>query len=115
MRQDEISTPPPVEAAWREIRRGIQSEESPQSDEIPEKTATASPWFWRAPTAIAALLALSLELYFVFPSSKENAPAYAETTEVEFMETDIPGAGTLVYIDQDSGWTILWVVESAEG
>ena len=116
MRQDEISAPPPAEAAWREIRREIQSGESPRAEEIPGKTATASPWFWRAPAAMAALLALSLGLYFVLPSSKENATAYADATVVEFMETEIPGAGTLVYVDEDSGWTILWVVEpAAEG
>ncbi len=121
MRQDEISAPPLAEAvaasasAWREIRREIQSAESPLAEEIPEITATASPWFWRAPAAMAALLALSLGLYFVLPTAKENAAAYADATVVEFMETEIPGAGTLVYVDEDSGWTVLWVVESAGG
>lgn len=31
---------------------------------------------------------------------------------VELVETDLEGATPIVYLDQPSGWTVVWVVES---
>lgn len=33
---------------------------------------------------------------------------------VEFVETELPGANPLVYADDESGWTVIWVVEDEE-
>jgi ferric-dicitrate binding protein FerR (iron transport regulator) len=33
---------------------------------------------------------------------------------VELVETDLEGATPIVYLDQPSGWTVVWVVEAVE-
>ena len=35
----------------------------------------------------------------------------ASESVVEFVDTDIPDASPVVYTDEQSGWTVVWVTE----
>lgn len=139
MREEEVPVPESASAglAWEKIHREIRLAESPAEEGggYGFGRKTRSPWFWGwgAPTAIAALLVLSTGLYYNFysgsglPSINESPGEFAGApgngigtrtkTKIEFLETDIPGGSTMVFVDQDTGWTVLWVAESesAEG
>ena len=115
MRESEVPAPQSAMVAWRTIHREIREEESRDAGEFQVKPKSV--WYWGAPTAIAALFVLFAGLYFALPTAKETPESLASgtKTKIEFLETDIPGASTMVYVDQDSGLTVLWVVESVEG
>ena len=72
--------------------------------------------FPQALTAVAALLLLSLILYV---PSRTPAPQGIQETDgldsaVYLVETDLENATPIVYIDQPSGWTLVWVAELQE-
>ena len=72
--------------------------------------------FPQALTAVAALLLLSLVLYIPFRDHQpKNTGETAETpgldSAVYLVETDLENATPIVYIDQPSGWTLIWVAE----
>ncbi len=116
MRELEVPSPQSAVEAWQDIRNEIQGAE--ESPELPKTSGNPGfNWNWGIPTAIAALLVLSTALYFGLPTSNDSTESLAAgtKTKIEFLETDIPGASTMVYVDQDSGLTVLWVVESVEG
>ncbi|MDQ8185646.1 hypothetical protein [Pelagicoccus sp. SDUM812002] len=38
-----------------------------------------------------------------------DAHAHFEPNVVEFVATDLPGASTYIYPDEETGWTVVWV------
>ncbi len=72
--------------------------------------------FPQALTAVAALLLLGLVLYIPFRDQqpRESGEISALDSTVYLVETDLENATPIVYIDQPSGWTLVWVAEQAE-
>jgi anti-sigma factor RsiW len=66
---------------------------------------------FRMLTALAAVVILSLTVYLGRTSPAPDGPALAQSAAVEYFETDLPGASPMLYIDDDVGWTVVWVVE----
>lgn len=99
-------TPDPT-AAWHDIRRTLRN----RGDSEP--VATPRPWWtrplpWAGAAASLALLAVG---YLTLGPIDPRAP---NGTAVEYVETGLPDASTLVYVDDESGWTIVWVLESTD-
>ncbi len=61
--------------------------------------------------AAAALLIVSLFIYLGFSRQGDPSPVMVQAAEVEFLETGIPGATPVVFVDSVTGMTVLWVVE----
>jgi hypothetical protein len=82
---------------------------------VPEEDPAAephSPMWWSRPlpwAGAAATVVLVTIGYFLLLSPEAKIPIGGS---VEYVETDLPGASTVVYVDVESGWNIVWVVES---
>jgi anti-sigma factor RsiW len=97
-------TPDPTKA-WHDIRRSLRNRENPITP------TTSRPW-WIRPlpwTGAAATVALfTIGYFFGFSPSSE----FPKGNTVEYVDTDLPGASTVVYVDDETGWNIVWVLES---
>ena len=62
--------------------------------------------------------AAALALIFVTPSQTTTATNDLEArsdsgiTHVDYVESGDPNASTMVYVDQDSGWLVVWTSNS---
>lgn len=113
-REASVALPVPDEAlAWQDIRRAIRTA-------APE--AESSPFFrWRlawaagmVATVCALLLAGSVW------NGRRTAQMLAKLdaggpAQIEWAETDVPGASTMVYQDEDSGVTVVWLMTDENG
>lgn len=100
----------PVQPApdWRHFNARLDSTEA-----RPARTLT----FSRMILATAAIMVLGMAVWWPLRQasirqSVESDQLFVE--RVEFVETDLEGATPIVYLDQPSGWTVVWVVEPAE-
>jgi predicted anti-sigma-YlaC factor YlaD len=98
---------PDAEETWQEIRSQLdQPEKTPRDNLLP------FPSIIRWASAIAAVIAVSFGIRFVL--QKPSLETHAFQNEVEFVESDIPDSSTAIYVDDESGWTIVWVFESQD-
>ncbi len=125
-----------AEAAWADVRRAIRLQQ-PQ-----EREQEMPIWGWRLRWAVALLAVLLLggALLLVVrqkpmgagemagatpggaggprptsetvPSSGRATASGRAATEVEWVETSLPGATPMVYEDKESGFTVIWIVEA---
>jgi anti-sigma factor RsiW len=105
LRADAPNEIPDPTKAWHDIRRSLRNRENP----IP--TTDARPW-WARPlpwAGVAATVALFTVGTF-FQLSPSSGFPYGSA--VESVDTDLPGASTVVYVDEETGWNIVWVLES---
>jgi len=65
--------------------------------------------------AMAAAVTLSLSVWMHDAgNSTAGQDAFAgfdSDPSISFVETDIPGASSMMYVDESSGWTIVWVTD----
>ena len=67
-----------------------------------------APLFWiSAPLAAAAALAFVL-LNPAAPTTSESTMA----VHADYVEAGNPAASTMVYVDKDSGWLVVWAADS---
>jgi hypothetical protein len=74
------------------------------------------PWFWVGGfAAMAAAVALSLGVWMHDAGKPAVGPdafaGFDSDPSISFVETDIPGASSMMYVDESSGWTIVWVTD----
>jgi hypothetical protein len=108
------SAPEPKDTLFIEKElTAIKSQIHEQAQEADEKIITF-PTRWLAySVGVAAALALTWTLWV-----KQGTNLYSPTpsmSSVEFVETDIEGASTTVYTDEQSGWTFVWMDEEEVG
>lgn len=100
---------PQIETEWLAIRRALRDGAA--------ESETGRAWNWRrglavaVPLGAAAALALALGLRAWGPAE----PARLAQTEgiaarAEFVQADEPAASPLVYLDEPSGWLVVWTV-----
>lgn len=85
---------PDVEAAWKALSKKLNG--SPAKRTIPFPVPL---------TAAAAIALLGLVLWSSFPG-REPTPS---PQPVVMVETDLEDSTPIVYLDEESGWTIVWV------
>lgn len=97
--------------AWAEIRERIEEERSSTRSSIPG----GGNLVWTG--AAAALLVFSTGVYFWISNRTDEQEIEYGITSVEYVETEIPDATPVVYVDSETGLTIIWIVEpdDAEG
>ncbi len=94
---------PDADEAWREL----------QSRMVPParrgKKSPLAPVIWFGlPVAAAAALA-----FMLLPQSPENASSNIVTeARAEYVEAGDATASTLVYVDKESGWLVVWAAEA---
>ncbi len=103
------------EAAWQDVQRMIRLRKS---------TAASQPqWrprYVRIQLAGVAVAALVIAFGFwritqIPPDAPFARIAEADRTEVEWVETDLPDAMSMVYEDADTGLTVIWVLVHDNG
>lgn len=103
-----------AEAAWADVRRAIHL----QAEE-PSKvkwSLWSSSWRWAA--AALAVLALGFTAglgVWRYIGRGSTLLARLPSASVEWVETGLPRASTMVYEDGKSGLTVIWVVEQNGG
>ena len=117
MRQEKAEPVQTAEALWADVQRTIRLQGNRQAD------ADDVPVFgwrlrWAGAMVVAVLLGVSgVGLWRANKPVIETARNVEQGAEVEFVETDVPGASPMVYQDAETGWTVIWVAgmdESAE-
>jgi Putative zinc-finger len=101
---------PDADQEWQAIRSQLHGEVAK-----PAKKRPLAPVIWfSAPFAAAAALAFA---FFVTRSPVPQAPgltpqaASAEVARADFVEAGDANASTMVYVDKDSGWLVVWATE----
>ena len=81
----------------------------------PAKKRPLAPVIWLgAPLAAAAAIAFA---YFnpqtpLIPSSTETNAPVVETAQAEYVEAGDAQASTMVYVDKESGWLVVWATDN---
>jgi anti-sigma factor RsiW len=97
LRDESFDMPVTAERMAADVRRAIRLQESPRSVWFPL-------WGWVGATACACLLVAAI----LVPVLRVD-PAVIAQTEVEYLDSELPGSSPMVYTDQQSGWTIVWL------
>jgi len=99
--------------AWLELRRRIAADHQTAEGIASPRRATLLS-FPRVLSAAAAVVALGIAVWWPLHHMGHSAPGvYA----VDFLETDLTDSTPVIYIDEPSGWTVVWIVpaEAANG
>jgi len=96
---------PDVEREWHAIRRRMRATEiGPRFSLLPA---------WLVPSLAAA--AVAVMVFFIgAPWSGQETTQSASVARAEYVEVADESASTLVYVDEDSGWLVVWAVAPAE-
>lgn len=97
MRQESVEIPVSAERMVADVRRAIRLQDSPAPRRV-------LPWAWAGATACACLLIAAL---FLLPAHKDGV-AIAQA-EIEYVDSELPGASPMVYTDYEAGWTVVWL------
>lgn len=113
---------PDVDEAWRDVQARIHAPRA-------TKPVRLAPIVWLS-APLAAVAALALVFLVNRPAAPTSAAQVASTAPVptatiasapydpsviagaDFVETDNPNASTLVYVDKDSGWLVVWIADN---
>jgi hypothetical protein len=102
---------PDARHEWQAVRRRIHGGAS--AGVSPIRPARKLVWFWRAlPVAAATAIAAAIFLPRSAPDNTTagaEGPAFARANSVE-----VPGtpASTMVFVDEKSGWLIVWASDT---
>lgn len=110
--QDSVTTAPSVDgdSAWQDIQSSLAPRES--SPREPKKLLRFPVLFQALGYAAALALFGSIAWTSFMSSPKATTERYAASESVvEFVDTEIPDASPIVYTDEASGWTVVWVAE----
>jgi len=92
---------PDPAASWRELR--------PHLAVAPRRRRRLAPVFWLAAPLAAAAAAVVLFVQRPAPTATDLAFISARA---DFVEAGNPGASTVVYVDNDSGWLVVWAADA---
>lgn len=97
---------PDVEREWYAVRRQMRNAAAgPQFPLLPS---------WLVPSLAAAALAV-LVFFVGTPWRGQGTTARMDVARAEYVEVADESASTLVYVDEDSGWLVVWAVAPADG
>ncbi len=108
------SAGPPVsidsQSTWEGVQKAINED---SGNEAKPSNLIKFPSFIRVLGVAAAIALVASIVWKNVPSSEpEITERYAASQSVvEFVDTDIPDASPVVYTDEISGWTVVWVAE----
>ena len=112
LREGPVPEARPAGAVWADVRRGIRLA---RREPGPVSWVLGSRVQWVGATMVAVLVGLTI--WSGIRSMSPSAPTSLGSTvaEVEWMETDVPGATTMLYQDEETGLTVIWMMEPNEG
>jgi predicted anti-sigma-YlaC factor YlaD len=100
-------TVPDADQAWRELRAQLTGEKA-----RPAKKRRLAPVIWFGST-LAAAAALTFAFLSLKPRPMPTViPDNDVVAEAEFVEAGDLNAATLVYVDKESGWLVVWTTDT---
>jgi anti-sigma factor RsiW len=104
---------PDAATGWADVRTALARA---RTDGAEQETTTAfgSRWSWSTAMVVLLLAAVGLGLWSQRRGVKVVASEAAEPLEVEWAETELPGASTMVFRDEETGLTVIWLVEDGD-
>ena len=101
-------SPSEIERAWYDVRRVIRGAAQQPVAERPGLTARMQ---WAGAWAAVLLVAATGWWWWQGAATVPGGGiALADRTEVEWVETDLPDAMTMVYEHDETGLTVIWVL-----
>ncbi len=101
-------TVPNIEAEWRTLRAELHSTQT-----TTEKKRPLAPIIrFGAPLAAAAAIALVFLLNRLPAPGTGGLAPVSEVASAEYVEAGDADASTMVYVDKDSGWLVVWASDS---
>ncbi len=97
---------PDIEAEWRTLHAQLSGELT-----APLKNRPLAPVIWIS-LSLAAAAALALAYLGSRPKHSETVVATTDIAQAEYVEAGNPAALTVVYVDKDSGWLVVWASDS---
>ena len=102
--------------AWGDLRTRIAETRVDESAPGRRMSVFGSPWSWAAAMLVLLLAATGLRVLTRGGGTEANAPVAARegTADevVAWAETEVPGASTMVFRDEETGLTVIWLVEN---
>ena len=93
-----------VDAAWSTVEKRLD-----QPVQTDNRKVLSFP---RMVATIAAVMVLGMALWMPMRKMGGEANGLAGESVVQMVETDLENATSIVYLDQPSGWTVVWVMEA---
>ncbi len=97
---------PSAAREWEQVRRRLRG----GAEEPSRKLAPV--YWWGGALATAAAVALAFLVRAPAPSQVE-APAPSAVAAADYVEVGDPAATPVIYVDEQSGWLVVWAVESS--
>lgn len=94
------------DAAWESVQERLDEADRQRSARILS--------FPQLLAAAAAVMLVGMGIWFPLRKMGAVEEAYALESTVHMVETELENATPIVYIDEPSGWTVVWVVEAEE-
>ena len=99
---------PDAAEVWRELSATL-----PETTAKPAKRRPLAPIIWfGAPLATAAAIAFAFFLTRPTTTHLEARGPVAENARADYVEAGDASASTLVYVDEESGWLVVWAADS---
>lgn len=110
LRQLPVTPPQTPAAAWQDVQRAIRVGQSEHtSDSVPTRHFALG---WASATVAVILMLAGAGVWLVGLGNRgmPGPIALADRTQVEWIETDVPDAMSMVYEDETTGLTVIWVM-----
>jgi anti-sigma factor RsiW len=105
---------PDADEAWRDLQARLHGAEGKSSRKRP-----LAPVIWLG-TSLAVAAALALAFFVAHPARSTPSTELANTPPpydpsviagADFVEAGNPNASTMVYVDKESGWLVVWATD----
>ena len=102
---------PNAEHEWLAVRRRLRSATQPGDETARRTRNTTFAWF---ALPLAAAAAIALALFFPGPPGDDSGAVARSPTIARADSIEVPGGhtSTMVFIDDKSGWLIVWATDA---
>ena len=100
---------PDIEEEWQKVRAQLSN-----NAKKPAKPRPLAPviWFGTTLAAAAALAFAYLGHQSQTPTAAEPTSSAIEIAQADYVEGGDASASTMVYVDKESGWLVVWATDS---
>lgn len=99
---------PNAEEEWQALRTRLHTVEAK-----PTEKRRLAPVIWLG-TPLAAVAAIAIVFFVEVPVQPPTAfaPQSSEVARADFVETTDTNTSTMVYVDKESGWLVVWAADN---
>lgn len=102
---------PDLDQKWQAVADKIKSDSNSQDEQFASAKSIAFP-MWARGLAAMLVVGLFFTAYLKRPLVSGSLEV-AQQEPIELIETTIKNASPVIYVDETSGWTVVWVSEDS--